>query len=279
MSVRKGQMSTTEKTFIRSSASRLTPEQIAEHLNRSPKQVRAYLEEHNRTTPVVHPDSDVEVLEVRHKLRQTIAWRHLKDELADDELGYFEEKYSQYMTQFREDVLVTEETQIFLVIKLEIMMHRNSTAKRSCAMDIERMSKVRDNFQKRFSNPSDMTDGDRDYLLQLETQITACKAAEAAKSNEFIKLEEKHQALLKDLKATRDQRVSRIESSKETFLGVIRRLQDEDQKESAGRHMELLRVAAQRENKRLGTAHKYEDGVEDLPVLNADTIGEEDGDA
>jgi len=279
MSYRKGQMSTTEKTFIRSSAGRLTPEQIAESLNRSPKQVRAYLEEHNVAGAAPPDDDEAELLEARHKLRRTMAWQHLKDELSNDELAYFEEKYSQYMTQFREDVLVTEETQIFLVIKLEIMMHRNSTAKRSCAVDIERLSKLRDVFQGRFKDPADMSDSDRDYLLQLETQITACKTAEAAKSTEFIKLEEKHQALLKDLKATRDQRVSRIESSKETFLGVIRRLQDEDQKEFAGRHMELLRVASQRELKRLGSAHKYEDGIEDLPVLNADTIGEEDGDA
>jgi hypothetical protein len=278
VSYRKGQMSTTEKTFIRSSSGKLTPDQIAESLNRSPKQVRAYLDEHNVAGVAIAPPEgeEAELLEVRHKLRRTMAWQHLREELANDELAYFEEKYSQYMTQFREDVLVTEETQIFLVIKLEIMMHRNSTAKRSCAVDIERLSKLRDNFQGRFSNPSDMSDSERDYLLQLETQITACKAAEAAKSNEFIKLEEKHQALLKDLKATRDQRVSRIESSKETFLGVIRRLQDEGQKEFAGRHMELLRVAANREGRRLGSAHKYDDGIEDLPVLNAETVGEED---
>jgi hypothetical protein len=273
MTFRKGQMSTSEKAFIRSSAEKLTPDQIAERLSRSPKQVRSYLEEHS-VTSTMDDENHAELLEARHKLRKTMAWKHLREELSDDELSYFEEKYSQYMTQFREDVLVTEETQIFLVIKLEIMMHRNSTAKRSCAIDIERMSKVRDTFQKRFSDPSKMSESDRDYVLQLETQITACKTAEASKSTEFIKLEEKHQGLLKDLKATRDQRVSRIESSKETFLGVIRRLQDEDQKEFAGRHMELLRVAAQREGTRLGSAHKYEDNIEDLPLLNADTVGD-----
>ena len=38
--------------------------------------------------------------------------------------------------------------------------------------------------------------------------------------------------------------------------------------------MELLRVAAQREGTRLGSAHKYEDNIEDLPLLNADTVGD-----
>ncbi len=174
--------------------------------------------------------------------------------------------------QFREDVLVTEETQIFLVIKLEIMMHRNSKAKKNANQDIARLSRLRDNFLRKYDDPSEMSESDRDYVMGIETQIQACKSAESARSTEFIKLEEKHQALLKDLKATRDQRVSRVESSRETFLGTIKRLQQEDEREFTGRHMELLRNAADRENARLGSAHTFEDGIEDLPVLNADTI-------
>lgn len=279
--IKKGQLSNAEKGFIRANASKMRPGQIAERLNRSEKQVLNYLTEHS-LLPVAAGSSEPEretesaLVEARHKLRQTMAWKQLKDELDDDELLYFEEKYAQYMTQFREDVLVTEETQIFLVIKLEIMMHRNSKAKRNAAQDIARLSKLRDNFLRKYVDPSEMTESDRDYVMGIETQIQACKSAEAAKSTEFIKLEEKHQGLLKDLKATRDQRVSRIESSRETFLGVIKRLQQEDEREFAGRHMELLRSAADKETKRLGSAHKFEDGAEDLPVLNAETITDED---
>lgn len=274
--IKKGQLSNAEKGFIRASSIKMRPGQIAERLNRSEKQVLTYLTEHS-LVPVDAPsnpegETDQSLLEARHKLRQTMAWKQLKDELDDDELLYFEEKYSQYMTQFREDVLVTEETQIFLVIKLEIMMHRNSKAKKNANQDIARLSKLRDNFLRRYDDPSMMDESDRDYVMGIETQIQACKSAESARSTEFIKLEEKHQALLKDLKATRDQRVSRVESSKETFLGTIRRLQNEDEREFTGRHMELLRNAADREGKRLGSAHSFEDGAEDLPVLNAETI-------
>lgn len=278
--IKKGQLSNAEKGFIRANANRMKPAQIAEKLSRSEKQVLGYLTEHSllpvdATSPEPEQETESAMVEARHKLRQTMAWRQLKDELDDNELLYFEEKYAQYMTQFREDVLVTEETQIFLVIKLEIMMHRNSKAKRGAANDIARLSMIRDKFLRKFEDPTDMSDNDREYVLGLETQIQACKAAEAAKSTEFIKLEEKHQALLKDLKATRDQRVSRVESSKETFLGVIKRLQQEDEREFAGRHMELLRNAAEKEIGRLGSAHKFEDGAEDLPVLNAETITRE----
>jgi hypothetical protein len=280
--IKKGQLSNAEKGFIRANATRMKPVQIAEKLSRSEKQVLNYLTEHSLLpvaasgSPGEEPESNAAIVEARHKLRQTMAWRQLNEELDDNELLYFEEKYAQYMTQFREDVLVTEETQIFLVIKLEIMMHRNSKSKRNAAGDIARLSSIRDKFLRKFDDPSDMSESDREYVMSLETQIQACKSAEAARSTEFIKLEEKHQALLKDLKATRDQRVSRVESSRETFLGTIKRLQNEDEREFAGRHMELLRNAADRENKRLGSAHTFEDGAEDLPVLNAETILSDD---
>lgn len=278
--IKKGQLSNAEKGFIRANANKMRPGQIAERLNRSEKQVLNYLTEHSllhvaATSPEPEQETESALVEARHKLRQTMAWKQLRDELDEDELLYFEEKYAQYMTQFREDVLVTEETQIFLVIKLEIMMHRNSKAKRNAAQDIARLSRLRDNFLRKYEDPSEMSESDRDYVMGIETQIQACKSAESARSTEFIKLEEKHQALLKDLKATRDQRVSRVESSKETFLGTIKRLQQEDEREFAGRHMELLRNAAEKEIGRLGSAHKFEDGAEDLPVLNAETITRE----
>ena len=203
----------------------------------------------------------------RKNLRSSKAWQQLKDEFDTDELEYFEEQYTKYIDQFREDVLVTEETQIFLVIKFEIMMHRNAKGKRNASKEIARLSRLQTDFLARFSSPDDMSDNDRTYLLNLETQIQACKAAEQARSVEYIKLEEKHQALLKDLKATRDQRVTRIESSKETYLAIIKKLADEEEREIAGRQMELMKMATDREFKRLTAPHTFEDGSQDSPVL------------
>lgn len=208
---------------------------------------------------------------IQKNLKNTKAWQQLKDEFDSNELEYFEEQYTKYIEQFREDVLVTEETQIFLVIKFEIMMHRNAKAKRNASKEIGRLSRTQQDFLARFSSPEEMSDADRTYLLNLETQIQACKSAEQARSTEYIKLEEKHQALLKDLKATRDQRVTRIESSKETYLAVIKKLQEEEEREIAGRQMELMKMATDREYKRLTTPHTFEDGSQDLPVLTPES--------
>ena len=200
-------------------------------------------------------------------LRSSKAWKQLKQEMDEEELEYFEEQYVKYMAQFREDVLVTEETQIFLVIRFEVMMHRNAKSKRNSGKEIGRLIRMQADFTDRFDPTDIMSDADRNYILNLETQIQAAKASEQARSNEFIKLEEKHQGLLKDLKATRDQRITRIESSKETYLSIIKRLQNEEERDLVGGTMETMKMATRKEEDKLTSPHTFADGSQDMPLL------------
>ncbi len=261
------EMTKYQKDFITNNVDKMSVRQMAKRLKLGMKNIEDYIVENSLI--------EDETIEIKHKLRRTKTWDHLQDELSPNELEFFEEKYSQYISQFKDDVLVTEETQIFILIKLEIMMHRNSKAKKNASSEISRVINIRDKFIAKFADYSDMEAKDRDYVLQLDTQIQAQKTAEAARSGEFIKLEEKHQALLKDLKATRDQRVSRVESSRESFIGIIKKLQSDDEREATGRHMELMKKVSDREKNRLGRAHTFVDGNEDLPILNAETINAE----
>ena len=261
------EMTKYQKDFIMNHADKMTVSKIAKRLKLGIRNVENFIIDNNLMSD--------ETIEIKHKLRRSKAWDQLRDEFNGSEIEFFEEKYTQYISQFKDDVLVTEETQIFILIKLEIMMHRNSKAKKSSASEITRLIGIRDKFIDKFPEYNDMTQADRDYVVQLDTQIQAQKSAEAARSGEFIKLEEKHQALLKDLKATRDQRVSRVESSRESFIGIIKKLQTDDEREATGRHMELMRKVSEREKQRLGRAHTFVDGNEDLPILNAETINGE----
>ena len=243
----------TDRDYINKNFEVLSPEDISNNINKPIELIQEYI------STIANID--------RKNLRNSKAWKQLREEFDVDELEYFEEQYTKYIDQFREDVLVTEETQIFLVIKFEIMMHRNAKAKRNASKDIARLSKLQSDFLARFTSPSEMSDEDRTFLLNVETQIQAAKASEQARSTEYIKLEEKHQALLKDLKATRDQRVTRIESSKETYLAVIKKLADQEEREILGRQMEIMKMATDREFKRLSATHTFEDGSQDSPVL------------
>jgi hypothetical protein len=209
---------------------------------------------------------------IKAELRTSEAWRNLRNEFTADELKYFEESYIKLMSQFKGDVLASEETQIFQAVKFELLMNRNLRERKTAREDIDSLQLRQKLILEKAQNANGISDGDREYLLNLETQLNIAKQAEQSRTNEFVKLQERHASLLKDLKSTRDQRVKQIESSKVSFLGVVRNLMDRDQQEREGRALELTKLAGQREYTRLGRPHKFDDGTEDSPILSADTV-------
>ncbi len=117
-----------------------------------------------------------------------------------------------------------------------------------------------------------MQKDERAFSLALDAQLVSARAAEQSKTQDYVKLQERYDQLMKSLKATRDQRVKDAESGKETFLGLIKMLQQRDIQEKEGRQMGLMQLAAAKEYNNLGQLHKYEDGNIDRPILSADTV-------
>jgi hypothetical protein len=79
--------------------------------------------------------------------------------------------------------------------------------------------------------------------------------------------------MLKELKGTREQRIKRLEDSKETFASWIQALvQHPDMREELGVEMEKMRLSMEKERVRLAEYHKYEDGLVDQPFLTPDSV-------
>ena len=77
---------------------------------------------------------------------------------------------------------------------------------------------------------------------------------------------------LKQLKATRDQRLKNIEGMKSSFSAWIKTILDDSYlRDELGTHMEKMRVATENEIKRLSEYFTYQDGGVDQPIYNADT--------
>ncbi|MBY0525584.1 MAG: hypothetical protein K2R98_19420 [Gemmataceae bacterium] len=272
---KRGRLSNDESNYIRINARKLTVDEIAANLDRTPLTVRDFIEKNvpPDTTGMTMPKAEAIKVTVRQELRHSMAWKSLNDEFTNEELEYFEERYVTMMSQFKEDVLPTEETQIFLLIKFEILMNRNLKERRRARDDIERLMRVQTTHLKQFQGKvENMDDAAKQFMLNVETQIISAKAAESTRTTEYVKLEEKHQALMKDLKGTRDQRISKATDAKVSFLGLIKNLQEHDIREAEGRQMELMRLATEKELRRLGQPHKYDDGNQDQPVLSAETV-------
>jgi hypothetical protein len=270
MPLKRGRLSRAEQDHIRKHAASQSAEQIAARLRREPGTIKIYIRDHLPQAPHV-PNPDSERSLIRQELRNSIAWQNLKDEFLPKELSLFEERYVALIEQFREDVLATEENQIMKAIKYEILMSRNLKQRQRALTDIERLERMSTEFWAAVEG-RELTEPERQQAMEMETALQAARAAETAKTTEYVKLEEKHQALMKDLKATRDQRLSRVESGKETFLAVLKRLADEDEAERVGRQMELMRHATEKEFRRLSSPLLYEDGRKDAPLLCAESL-------
>lgn len=275
MSAKNGRMTNKDREYILKNVERLSVEEMATKLNRNVEAVQEYIRlNYIPKNPVSkEQQKEAEQTTIRKELRSTEEWKNLKDEFSPEELKLFDEKYIKLMAQFKGNVLATEETQIYQAIKFEILMSRNLRARRKALDDIARLGQMLDDYLDKFrDNPSEMTDAEKTYLLNLQMELKTAEAAEQSKTTEYTKLQERHDSLMKNLKATRDQRVKEVESGKVSFLGLIKSLQEKDVQDKEGRQLELMKLATKKEYRRLGSLHNYANGEADRPILSAETV-------
>lgn len=270
---KRGRLSNQDVAFITDNAEKLEAVAIATALDRTVETVEEFIRV-NITEPRIRNPENEEKVSIRLELRNSEAWKNLKGEFTSEELKYFEEGYIKLMSQFKGDgVMASEETQIFQAIKFEILMSRNLKERRRCRDDISNLENIQTSFLSGFNNdPKNMGPDDKEFSLNLETQLNVARQSEQSRTGEYVKLQERHEALMKSLKSTRDQRIKQVESSKVSFLSVIKLLQDRDVQDRECRQMELMKMAGAREYTRLGRPMKYEDGNDDSPILSADTV-------
>ncbi len=273
--IKRGRLSHEEMNYIRENVKALGPTEVATKLNRS----QSLVEDFARSEGIIYQDDlndDRAVIQaaLNKELRESPEWEALKQEFTEGELDYFGHRFGKLMSQFKEDVLPTEETQIFQLIKFEILMQRNLKGAKRASGDIRRMENELTKIFNEYEG-KDMSDETRTLVLNIENQLLSARSAQNSKSTEFVKLQEKHSSLLKELKATRDQRISKIENSSKDILGLLKAMQDQKFRAAEGRQQALVNLAVEREGERLSEFHQFEDGVVDRPILSADTVGED----
>jgi uncharacterized protein Smg (DUF494 family) len=132
-------------------------------------------------------------------------------------------------------------------------------------------------LQKQVDKEYEKEESARDIpkLANLETQLSFARNSIANYTNEYTKLLNEQQKISKDLKATREQRIKRIEDGKSSWVGLIRMLEDEEVREKEGREMEILSMATERVKQQLQDYHKYQDGAVDQPLLTPESLHNE----
>lgn len=259
-----GRLSKQEWDFIERNADKLSPELIAKQLERDIEPVLRYLRKIGKGAN----QSKNLIVQAEYDLKARPYWREIKQQFSEDELELFLYHWKQIVAQFRKDVLPTEELQIVDTIKLEVLMNRTLREQQETMTRVRELEAELEVF-RRLPHPEQ----DREQIFSHERAIASFRAAKQALGVEYEKLQTKKAALYKDLKATRAERIHKIENSKTTLSGLIDRiLKDPEFYETEGKNIERMRLAMEYEKKRLGDYHEYEDGIVDQPLLTPENV-------
>lgn len=262
---KRGQLSLEEEQFIKDHVSSSSPEIIAASLNRNVSPITRYIVEAKLLVDESEKKQD-EIL--KQKLYSKTFWNEIKRQFDEDsgELDYFENTWVNLIKQFREDVLPAEELQLKQFITIDILINRSMKERKRHISETEKLQKEVD---KEYDKPEDSRDIPR--LVNLETQLSFARNSISSYTNEYTKLLGEQQKISKDLKATREQRIKRIEDGKSSWVGLIRMLEDEILREREGREIEIIALATQKAKDDLSTLHQYQDGKLDLPFLTPES--------
>lgn len=266
MTRKRGKLSVDEMDFIRQNCFDLSIEEIANNLNRTTAPVQKFIDKENLKMRNMTDDEHLLV-----ELRGRYYYQELRKQFNDAELIFFEHQWIDYFRQFSEDVTHTEEMEILEVIRTEVLINRGMEDRQEVMQNIERLNKLIDDEMEK---PSAMQD--TVALASFQTQLGAAISSKSAYINEHEKLLTKKERLLKDLKGTREQRKRNADDAKTNFSSWLRQLDDKDLRKKEGFDMEVHRVAAEKALDKLSEYHEYEDGVVDQPILNADTLIEDE---
>ena len=260
--MKKGRFSTEEMSFIEAQAEVLSPESIAEKLDRDPDSIRDWIGKN-----IGFSAKQKKEAAVANELKEKPYYRELSNQFSVEELELFEFHFKKMWSQFRDDVFHTEEMQIIDTIKLEILMNRILKSQRgnqqevAVAESLVREEKTRDKDQR-----------DMDLIINLERQVAVLRASQETLSKDYKDLQARKATMLKDLKGTREQRVKAIEDSKLTFASLVKKIATNPRYRSdLGIEMEKMRLAMNAEKERLSEYMTFEDGQIDQPFLTPET--------
>jgi len=267
---KRGKLSLAEMATIKELAGKVSIDEIARRINRTEEPVVRYMKEQDIYT-AAKTNKSQQFKDIRDKLYKEKFWEQIVAQLEESELNFFIDSWVRYVQQFSSDVLATEELQIKDLVMLDIFQSRIMTSFKEYSKEISRLQGLIDD---ELSLPRD--DRDKDVLANYHEAISAMQVSMQRSNKDILEYQDKKDKILAGMNATRQARVKNLQNMKIDFAGLMKELEEEDKKERAGVEMELRRLASIKATKDLANYHVYGDGILDKPLLNCDTVGDED---
>ncbi len=266
--MKKGRFSKSEQAHIAENIERGS-KKLAEELDRDPNSMLEHIKKQVAKGKYEKPawmSSSLEE-EAEYDLSERPYFVELRQQFTEEELKLFKYHWARIISQFRDDVIPTEELQVVDLIKLELLMNR---ALKGNKENLEQISALDALILAERQRGEDI---DPDGIFQMERQVASLKASQESLNRDYRDMQDKKNKMLKDMKATREQRVKRLEDSKQNFTAWLAHLiSNPDVAIGYGKEMEVMRLAMEQEKLRLSQWHKYTDDMVDQPFLTPDTV-------
>jgi|TARA_R110000744_G_scaffold26506_2_gene65184 hypothetical protein len=270
--MKKGRFSKEEITFIEDNIN-FGFEKIATKLDRDPESVFGFIKKKVAKGQFERPiwmEEPAGLEKAEYDLIFRPYWIELQQQFSEDELKLFQYHWARIISQFKDDVMPTEELQIVDLIKLELLMNRDLKYNKE---SIEQISALESLILVERQRDADQID--RDDLFNMERQVASLKASTESLNKDYRELQTKKNSMLKEMKATREQRVKRLEDSKQNFTSWMAYLVGNPEVAMKyGEEMEKMRLAMEKEKERLSEYHKFSDQMVDQPFLTPETVKE-----
>ena len=267
--MKKGRISKHEENFIKENLN-LDAETLGKKLDRDPLSVTEFIKRKVANGDFQPPswlDKDDEG-QATYNLIARPYFVELKKMFTSDELELFKYHWVRIISQFRDDVIPTEELQVVDLIKMELLMNRALMGNKD---NLEQIAALDVLIRMELSRDVDQIN--RDELFNMERQVASLKASQESLNKDYRELQTKKNSMLKDMKATREQRVKRLEDSKSNFTSWMAHLVSNPEIAMGyGREMEKMRLAMEKEKERLSEFHEYTDHMVDQPFLTPETV-------
>lgn len=212
----------------------------------------------------------------RFNLRRKPYWITLKQSFTDSELKLFIYDWKKIINQFQNEVMPTEELQILDLIKAGIEQLRAEQERKRCLESLHHYDAMLTKLKKKecetpeeeIKNEKAIARAEKMYLM-LQTSYKEY----GARITECLQNKNK---LMDALKATRAERLKKIESSNTSFTSWLQMIySDKDKAREMSVQLEKMRLASNQALKELSEYHKYIDGQMDQPILTPEMLKED----
>ena len=198
---------------------------------------------------------DEKIAAWKQYFRSTNRFKRLSKQLTADDLSDFEDSWARYCVQF-EDLKSSEEDQLEMLVSYKLRLDDN----RKDYKDVqEAESTIRKMMVDQGLNEEKELDLEVTEHQMIWEMLSSNKRLKQEVNKQFNELNGRYTTIFESLNATRVQREQFEKIGGDTFLMLVKSLNEYDKRKEVGRYNELMKLATQKQLVELKKDHKFID--------------------